>query len=362
MAFGFLKLAQVFQSENSKDIQSSIIGVDIGSSSIKLVQIHNKKNTPILDTYGELQLGPYVGSEIGQTKNLKSEEIVKALVDLVRESSVTGNTVALSISHQASFVTVLVLPESDIDKLPALVPVEARKHIPFSLEEVTLDWHQMSVDKKNNKSKILLAAIDNVSLEKYRTIVSGADLDLKLTELEVFSTIRSSLKKDSSVSAIIDFGASGMRVYTTKNGNLTKVHSTLVGGQHLTECIAKDLQIDFAEAEQIKRDVGLSTGQDISIKKVIEKELDRSFGEIRRVIEKQQMIEGATETQVVMVGGSALLPGLLPYVSGKLQKKVKLANSFTKVGYPAFLEDTLKEIGPQFAVAIGVALRGMSAE
>lgn len=351
----FNHIKQAFSSE-SKD---SILGVDIGSSAIKVVELHNKKNVPTLNTYGELQLGPYADIEIGRTTNLQVATLAQALIDIVRESSVATKKVALGISYNSSFATVVNIPTASQQEVSEKVPVEARKYIPVPLNTVSLDWFTIGQSADGTTSKVLIAAIHNDSLKKYQSTVTGAGLRARLTEIEVFSVIRSAVSQRDSVVAVLDLGASGTRLYIAEKGTLLKTHSLRLGGTELTQILADTLQVEFSKAEGLKRG-GLE--ESAEGKKAVQSALARALREVGQVVHRFEEEEEKKVDKVILSGGGSLLKNIDTLTQDILERPVERSDSFAKVAYPAFLEDVLTEAGPSFSVAIGAALQQLSVQ
>lgn len=377
MQFDFLTLSNLFSSGGLTRGSSGVIGVDIGASSIKVVQLSHEHGTAKLETYGELQLGPYADMDIGRATNLEPAQLTAALRDIMKEAAVTSNRAAISISYSASFVTVLSLPAADESKLAATVPLEARKYVPVPINEVSLDWFVIPDPKdakrgsKKKKEKqeqgtevppvrVLLAAIHHDALARYREIAKGAAISTNFFEIEIFSSIRSSLlERDESV-ALIDIGAATTKLYIVEGGIVQRTHSITAGSQDMTLAIAAGLELAEAEAEELKRQAGLlAEGNDPRIAQAIEPVLERILADARRVITSHEHTH-APVGKVIFTGGGALLRGLAEHAAAYFEKDVALADPFSKVAYPAFLADTLKEAGPSFSVAIGIALRRLN--
>jgi Tfp pilus assembly PilM family ATPase len=166
-----MSLKDIFSFKAADDNTSAVVGIDIGSSSIKVVELQEKKGVLTLGTYGELQLGPYADKHLGESVVTTSKQEQEALIDIIRESAITAKRAVFAMPLSSSFVTnVSIEAASDAD-LSALVRVEARKVIPASLSEVTLDWAEVETaqeakdakDKKDDKApvkhNILIAAI-----------------------------------------------------------------------------------------------------------------------------------------------------------------------------------------------------------
>lgn len=127
----------------------SVLGIDIGSSSIKMVQISRKNGRAVLETYGELALGPYTGKGVGESTNLSTEKIIEAINDMLREKEVniTTRSCGLAIPFSSSLMAVIDMPIATKKQLEQMVPLEARKYVPVPISEVTLDWYIIPKDK-----------------------------------------------------------------------------------------------------------------------------------------------------------------------------------------------------------------------
>src|SRR3989344_8400887 len=118
----------------------SILGIDIGSSSIKAVQLRKRSGQALLETYGEIALGPYSGLEIGRATHLPAERLSEALNDVLRESNTTTKKCGIAIPLPSSMVSLIEMPALSPSQLATMIPLEARKYIPVPINEITLDW------------------------------------------------------------------------------------------------------------------------------------------------------------------------------------------------------------------------------
>lgn len=370
MQFDFLKLAKFFNLGGLAGTEAGVVGIDIGSSSIKVVELRRERGFAALSTYGELQLGPYAHTEIGRATNLDPATLSEALTDILREAAVKSKNAAFGISYAASFLTIITLPTREENTLASMVPIEARKYVPVPIGEVTIDWFVIPEPRGEERdtarpgvTRVLLAAIHNEALAKYRAVAKRATLVTGFTELEAFSTIRSSVLEGDGTVAIVDLGAATTKLYVVAGGIVQRTHSVPVGSQDMTLSLAQALTLPVADAEELKRQTGLSeSGNDPRLKQSVEFALSRILSEAHRVMRAYEGATRAKITKVILAGGGALLRDLPAYAAALFGRKVVLADPFAKVEYPAFLEATLKEAGPSFAVALGVALRRLSEE
>jgi len=361
-------LKNLFAQEQNK----SVLGIDVGPSSIKIVQLKRRKGRAILETYGELSLGPYAGLEIGRSTNLTTEQIAQAVVDVLRESNTTTNKCGISIPMGSSLVSFIKLPKVEERQLAQMIPLEARKYIPVPISEVSLDYlviprnesiaseYQNSAEKPEEKTiDVLLVVIHNDAMERNKEITRIAKLDTKFSEIEIFGSMRAVLEPGTAPQMIIDFGSGSTKIYIIERGILRTSHMISRGSQDITLAISKSLGISVNEAEKMKRDRGLikKDGEQMDINEITSLTLDYIFSEIGRVLLNYQKKTERNVSKIFLTGGGVLLKGLKEKAESSFNIPVVLADPFSKVEYPAFLENVLKQAGPSFAVAIGLALR-----
>jgi type IV pilus assembly protein PilM len=353
--------------------ETSVLGIDIGSSAIKIVQIKKKHGQAVLETYGELALGPYGGHGIGQAVVLPIEKISEAVSDLLKEKEVniTTNKCGLSIPFTSSLMSLVEMPKVSEKQLAVMVPIEARKYIPVPVSEVMLDWSVIPrVDNRNEeavtpgqtpKIDVLLVAIHNETISRYKEIVNKTALDAGFFEIEIFSTMRAVLDDTLAPIMIVDMGAASTKIYIVERGIVRVSHTINRGSQDITLTLSKSLGIAPDKAEIMKRELGL-IGGDKNFTEVISLTLDFIFAEANRVLLSYEKKYNKAVSKVVMVGGGSALKGLAKLAELNFKTPSETGDPFNKVSSPAFLDKILKETGPEFAVAIGLALRRLAEE
>jgi type IV pilus assembly protein PilM len=369
-------LDNLFGAFRRKD--ESVIGIDIGSSAIKVVQLKKKKGKAILETYGELALGPYAGVEMGRATNLTTDKVAEALVDVLRESHSTTKNVGISIPLGASFITFMNMPAMDQKRLAEMVPIEARKYVPLPINEVLLDWwvipkddtvpgampeHQPSPQNRDIKEMIdvLVVAIHNEMIGRYQDISQRASLASSFYEIELFSTIRSVIEHGLETQMVMDMGAGTTKLYIVERGILRNSHTINRGSQDITIAISQALNVAVSEAETMKRTHGLTRGPEHKdIAEIITLTCDYIFYEANRVLLNYQKKYNKSINKVILTGGGVLLKGFRELAEKNFETSTMLGKPFSKVEAPAFLEDVLTVAGPEFAVAVGAALRKLS--
>ena len=359
----------------------SVLGVDIGASSIKVVQLRRKHGKAILETYGELALGPYADFAIGQATNLSADKLVEALNDVIREANVTTKNAGVSIPLAASLLSVIEIPFISKKRLEELIPIEARKYIPVPITDVSLDWWLLpstgplsdeeekqtkktgqvnsSLSKHRKTVKVLIVAIHNTILDKYRRIIGQTNLDVSFFEIEIFSFIRALLSGTRTAALVLDLGSSTTKLSIVENGIPFSTHIINRGSQDITIALSKSLGLSMPKAEELKRAKGLSKGAvaDEEVENTTRLIIGGIFSSANRMLLDYEKKYNKTVEKVILLGSGSRLKGIFEIARSNFDAEVIFADPFSRVETPAFLEPVLKEAGPSFTVAIGIALR-----
>lgn len=354
----------------------SVVGIDIGAGAIKVVQVRKEHGKIVLETYGALGLGPYANEPVGTATRLSVDSVATALTDVLREAHVTATRAGVCVPYSASLATVITMPKMSEDELQRAIPLEARKYIPVPLTEVMLDWFVIPEDDATSPAdtrgettparaghRVLLVAIRKDTLSGYQTLIERAHLTPLFYELEVFAGIRSSVPYTTSSTMLIDFGAAATKISIVERGIVHTSHTAQVGGQDITRAIGRALSLPFEKAETLKRQYGLmgtATNQEsMQVRTATLSTLGRVFPEAHKVLLEYGRTFMKNVPHVVLLGGGGSMRGLADEAHVRLGIDVVVANPFTYVESPAFLVDVLTEVGPEFANALGSALRAI---
>lgn len=352
----------------------SVLGIDFGSSTIKLVELRKRKERASLMTYGELAIGPYGGAEVGRSVKLVEAKAKEALEDLMKEASVKSKSAVVSIPLRSSFVTIIEMPLMSEKEAGEALKFEARRYVPVSLSEITLDWwlipetfsavsearEDEGLGKKKKMMSVLLVAIHNEVIEKYRSLVASAGVKIEGFEIEIFSASRSLIGNDLAPILLIDIGASSVKMAILDYGIVRMVYDYSRGSQVMTDAISGALGVDFARAEEMKRSIGLSSKPEHQeLRSVIEPLLDAFLSEASRLMVDYRRKSGRAVSRVILYGGGAVMRGLTEKTAQRLGLETSLGQPFSRLEYPLLVESAVKDVGQTFATSIGLALRGL---
>jgi type IV pilus assembly protein PilM len=368
-----------FSSKLFSQPDNSVIGIDIGSSSLKIVQIKKERGRAILQTYGELGLGPYNKLSIGQISTMSPEQYASVILDLLKEAKISSIKGGISIPLKLSLISVIDIPKVEEKDQRSVIELEARKYIPVAISEVTLDYsviptaedtslefiepedeEKAQEEALRKRQKVLLVAIHNQVLNNYSKIVQDSKLNIGFFEVEAFATARGSLSGERAPVMIVDIGASSVKIYIIDNGVLLSSHTINRGGQDISFSISKGLGIPFDHAEHLKRSLGKSSvSEEAKIRELISIHEEFVLSEIKTVLSMFQRTKNTTVSKMILTGGGCSLDGFADKFAKNFSCQVELAQPFSKLESPISLQETLKTTGTTFSTAIGLALRAL---
>ena len=352
------------------------LGIDIGTSFIRVVEMGRRGRTYQLENYGEINTSAFKEKAFRffhkNTLSLSNKQVAVGIRTICREAEIETKEVNFSIPDFCSFFTSFKLPLMGEDEVPQAVQYHVRPYIPLPLNEVTLDWFIVEGEPSKTPLKILVVAIPNEVINQYQEIAELANLKLRILEPEVYALARASVKEDKEkkIIGLVDIGARSTTCSILEKGILKISYSFNIAGNELTEIIARSLNIDYNKAEELKREYGLLVKKESQLPKEI---MGREEGEIRRILiplvdsilEEIKKVfrnfyrsEGKEVEIIILSGGVVLMPGLKEYFSAELKKEIILADPFLNIACPPILSRLLKEMGPSYAIAVGLALKG----
>lgn len=355
-------LEKIFKKKTLK----SSVGIDIGTSAIKIVELSKKGERKKLENYGEvktqvLSQGAF-RTKSENTPLLSTQSISKAILAILKETKIQSKIVTFSIPDFSTFFTTFDLPIMKEQELSQAIYFEARNHIPLPLEDVVLDWtvtEKKHQDKKDSKNQILLVAVPKRVITQYQEVAKNCNLQLIALEAEVFGLIRSLLKPESDLAILFDMGAQTTTCSIVEKRVLKVSYTIDIAANHLLLALSQALEIDFSTAEDFLKKYGIIQTGERNLAPILLPKISLIVQEIKRIFAEHNLTEKSQLSSVILSGGMANLAGLKDYLTNELKKEVKIVNPFSDISYPPILEPVLKELGPTYSVAVGMAMRGL---
>lgn len=371
----------------------SYLGLDLGAGGVKLVELKEEKNRPVLFTYGltsksqdihhlvdkpdktvaelaggkQSQEKPSTLAAVGDERVEKYAEMVKAVC---RSAKTVSKKVVASLPVSSVFQAVVTLPQVEKSEVDHILKAEVKKLLPRPLEEMALDYQPLPLPKEAKVSKFLIHAVPREVVVFYSKVARQAGLALDSLEPESTALARALVGKDSGVSMIIDIGAERTNFFMVDAGVPVTHHSIESGGQRIDRVLKNILGVEEDLVERIKFDLfgRLARGQNadgwdknkfleifMPVLDPIIKEIEFSFD----VYFHQSGNEGKRAEKVILTGGGGLLPFLPEFIADKFKLKCYVGDPWGRVVYQEGLRGLLGAIAPRMSVAIGLALRNI---
>lgn len=346
--------------------KNKFLGVDIGTSTVKIVEIEMKDSRPFLSNYAHMKMS----TEGNTAVSLPDVALPFYLKKIVKEAKIKSRDAYMAIPAFGGLVTLIEFPEMAKEDLDQAIRFEAHKYIPTSLDDVVVSWDVVSKKSEGSlikkeitamqtgeaKIQVLLVVAPKNKVSKCEQLVKEANLKLKSIEIESFALLRSLIGNDLGNFIVIDIGARVCNIILIEKGVIKVNRNIDAGGKDITKTIAQSMNIEEARAERMKisgKDF-LSRASGISFPV-----LDLIIGEVKRVLEAYYKSEGKSKIDsIVLSGGTAGLLGIDKYFSDSIGIRTVIGDPLRRIEYDNALEPKLKLIKSQLAVSIGLALKG----
>jgi type IV pilus assembly protein PilM len=341
-----------------------MVGVDIGTASVKVVEISRWGQGRTLENYGEIKSDfiykePLTDAKMGEGM-LASSFVSTAVRGILDEAKIKTRSAIFSIPDFSTFCTSFDMPPMPEKEIKDAIYYNASQYITLPISEVTLDWHVVTNGSaaKNEPIKVFLVAIPNQVISEYQKIAKDAGLELYALEAEAMGITRALIRHTKRTICLMDIGVQSSTINIIDNGFLKRSYTFNFYSNQLTRVISSALGIPEKEAEEIRNKEGLNSSRP-EISEALVPLIDPLIGKIRSISAEFSQTEKKEIEEIYLTGGTASLPGLKEYFEKALGKKVYLPNCFSDLLYPPILENTLRQMSPSFAVAVGVALSGL---
>ncbi len=328
----------------------SLLGVDIGSSSIKIIQI-DRNGQPTLVTYGMVDLAEPISS---QTTDEQVHQIADLLRSLMEKARVTTDQCIMSLPNSAVFTSVIDMPKMGDKEMESAMQFEAKKYVPLPFSEVTLSWTIISDNEDGATNKVLLIAVPNQIRDVYIKLFQLAGLNLEIIEIEALSLIRALVVDKTKNDVIIDIGAKVTGLNFVRQGTLQLTRNLSIGGDTITDRIAQALNLSMPRAEQFKRDFGLQ-GTDF-LPEAVKPVLNVIKTEVAQIMGIYKG-HNVSADRIVLVGGGAQLPGIVDYFATELGVPTVLGDPLVHLKYDEAVKPILSRYSLHLSIAIGLAIR-----
>jgi len=341
--------------------KKEIIGLDIGSKHIKVIQLKNGKGGYTLD---KLAISSLQSELIVDGSILDSTRVVESIKELIASAEIQAKDVTLSVSgHSSVIIKRVTLPQMSEDELEESIRFEAEQYIPFDIEDVNLDFQILGLAEENNMMDVLIVAVKKDKINEYVSVVKDAGLEPVIVDVDAFALenmyeLNYDISEESNV-ALVNIGASMININILKGGMSVFTRDSSVGGNLLTEALQREFTVSFQDAEKLIMEdpvEGISLEETTAVLNSastdIISEISRSFDYFRDTTNYENIDE------IILCGGVALTKNFATLLSEKIGIDTKIANPFQNVDVPdSFDDDYINSVAPIVSVAVGLAIR-----
>jgi len=346
--------------------KKNLVGLDIGSSSVKAVELTKKGSTLQLLNMGfeNLQTDTIVDGQIMELNNVSN-----VISSIFSEHQIRTPRVAAGVSGHSVIVKNIVLPQMSQEELQESFSWHAEEHIPFDIADVNLDYELTG--KSSESLQVLMAACKSDKIANVKQAIQLAGKQPVIIDVDAFALQNcyevNYQPKAGEVVALLNIGASTMNINILNGTRSVFARDAQVGGSQYTSLLQKELGLSFEQAEGVKRGMPLPESvEPRPIQPIIETVSDILALEVRKTMDfyRATAAEGDTAIQkILLAGGGSKLPGLAEYLGRRFEIPVEVFNPFRQIEVDdkKFDPDYMREIVPEMAVAVGLALRGVEA-
>ncbi len=339
----------------------SLVGLDISSTSVKLLELSRQGDKYRVENYG---VEPLPANAVVEKNINDLEGVSQAISNLLNRVKVGTKNVAIAVAGSAVITKTIEMDASlKEDDMEMQIRVEADQYIPYQLDEVSIDFDVIGpVEGNPDRVEVLLAACRNETVEIKQEAVELAGLTPKVMDVEIyameraFSLIASQLGTSENTVAIIDIGATMTTLSVLNHGSTIYTREQLFGGKQLTEEIQRRYGLSVEEAGLAKKQGGLPDDYEAEVltpfKDAVVQQVSRSL----------QFFFSSSQyndiDQIVLAGGSASIPGLAELVQVKVGTPTVVANPFVNMSLSSRISAAaLGNDAPALMIACGLALR-----
>ncbi|MEW6264432.1 MAG: type IV pilus assembly protein PilM [Thermodesulfobacteriota bacterium] len=342
------------------DRGKSILGLDIGSHTIKAIVLDQAKSGMLLSAVGLVNLPPQaiVDGAI-QEKGV----IVAAVKNLLNSLKVKVKNVCTSISGYSVIIKKITLPTATREELAKSIEVEAEQFIPFDISEVNVDFQIIGESERNpEQMEVILVAAKKDVIGAYMELLVESGLKPTIIDIDVFAlenAFTHSYPEVQETVALVDIGANKMNINIIRQGMSLLTKDAAMGGARITDEIQDKFDLEYQEAEAVKLGAQASSDPE-AVTEIVSRAVENWVAEAKRTLDYMQAsYPGEKLSRIYLSGGSCRIPGLEQLFTKQLEVPVELLNPFLKVGVNTSKFDPtyIEYLAPQVSVCLGLALR-----
>jgi type IV pilus assembly protein PilM len=344
--------------------RKGLVGVDIGSSAVKAVEL--KPGGKGGDEYQLINIGAEAlpPEAIVDGAIMDSGAVIDAIQRLFSSQKIKTNEVATSVSGNAVIVKKISLPQMSTEELAESIHWEAEQYIPFDIQDVSLDYEVIDGGGSGGNMDVLLVAVKKDKISDYTSAISQAGRSPLVVDVDVFALqncyeINYGIDPGRVV-ALLNIGASIMNINIVKGATSIFNRDIAVGGNQYTDAIQKELNLSFDQAEALKKGARVEGAAPENLHPIMQAVSENIALEIQKTFDFFRATSSEDRIdRIFLSGGTAKIQGLRDLLAERFEAGVEILNPFNSVTYNPrdFDPEFINEMGPSAAIAVGLAAR-----
>lgn len=340
-----------------EEVSQSLLGVDLGTTGIKVVELTPEAGRVRLVTYGYADI-PFGGDATVLSVD-EPKKVADILKSIIKASGMKATKAVASLPAQHVFHAIISIPapKSPKDDIRAMVEAQAGKLLPLPVEEMIIDSHIIDKESVGNV-RVQVTAAPKALVAKYIAIFSLAKIELVSLETEVFALMRSLIGKDNAKTMIVDIGGDRTNILIAERGVPYLTRGIKSGGGAVTQALSGAMNIGLSEAEATKKDLAL--GAVGAMPPAILAAVKPLLHEVKYALDmnaQENTQQPKAVDKVILTGGSASFAGIDRAMTETLNMNVYVGDPWARIATPPESRAVLDEVGSRLAVAIGLAMR-----
>lgn len=339
----------------------NLIGLDIGTSSIKLVELEENKGSYKLTNFGIAKLPK---ETIVNGVIINGEPIINSIKTLISNLRISNKSASISVSGHPVIIKKITLPVTSEEQLEPVIESESEQYIPFDLDEVNIDFQILGINEEQpDQMDVMLVAAKKQMIEEYSDVISAAGLKPVVADIDVFALENmfnlNYTHEEEAIIALVDIGASITNINIIRNEISVFNRDIFLGGNQITEEIQKDLSVSYEEAETLKTGEIIEGINQDALDDLIIKGASSIAREIQRTLDFFTGSNYTEITHIYLSGGASKTKGLKEVIEDKMTATVEFIDPFKVIKYDKKTFDTeyIKEITLLSSIGVGLATR-----
>ncbi|MEO8216574.1 MAG: type IV pilus assembly protein PilM [Acidobacteriota bacterium] len=340
----------------------NVVGLDIGSSAIKLVELKEKK----AGQYQLVKVGlePLSPEAIVDGSIMDSSLVVDTIQRLNASQGVKNSSYATSLSGHSVIIKKITLPAMSPEELAESIQWEAEQYIPFDINDVNLDYVPLSSSAGGDSVDVILVAVKKEKINDYTSVISQTGKTSVIVDVDAFALqncYELNYPVDGhSLVALVNIGASVSNVTVMNGANSVFWRDITFGGNQYTDAIQREMNLSFAQAEALKRGESVADRNVQQVIPILNSVSEDFASELRKTLDFFAATSGAERVdRVVIAGGGSGVLNLDSILREKFSIPVEIMDPFRNVAVSGgdFNPEWISEVAPSMAVAVGLAIR-----